>query len=66
MQLANYVVRGFTEKSIRRLTASLVHIHPAVDADRLAGHEITVVGSEEDHRADEIGGMLVAMKGAAL
>jgi hypothetical protein len=30
----------------------------------LAGHKIAVVGGEKKHRADEIGGVLVALEGA--
>jgi hypothetical protein len=43
-----------------------VHVKTAVDADRLAGHEVAVVGGEKDHRADEVGRILIAVKGAAL
>jgi len=43
-----------------------MHIQTAVYRDGLAGHEVAVVGGEKDHRADQIGGKLVAVKGAAL
>ena len=45
---------------------SSVHVHAAVDADGLAGHEVAVVGSEEDDRADQVCGILIALNGAAL
>ena len=43
-----------------------VHVHTAVDVDGLAGHKIAVVGGEEDHGANEIGGILFPLKRAAL
>lgn len=43
-----------------------MHVHATVDANRLAGHKVTVIGGEEDHRADEIGWILIALDGAAL
>ena len=43
-----------------------MHVHAAVDADRLAGHEVAVVGGDENHRADQIRRVLLALKGAAL
>lgn len=39
-----------------------MHIHAAVDGDGLAVHEIAVVGGEEDRGANEIGGILFALK----
>ena len=42
-----------------------MHVHAAVDDDRLAGHEVAVVGGEEDHRADQVLGILIALEGAA-
>ena len=43
---------------------SSMHIHAAVDTDGLAGHEVAVVGGEENHRADQVRGILIAVKGA--
>ena len=38
-----------------------MHIHAAVDADRLAGHEVAVAGREKNHRADKILRILIAL-----
>ena len=43
-----------------------MHVHAAVDADGLAGHEVAVVGGEKNYRADQIVGILIALEGAAL
>jgi len=43
-----------------------MHIHAAVDADGLAGHEVAIIGSEEDYGADQIGGLLIALERTAL
>jgi len=44
-----------------RIRIVSVHIHAAVDADRLAGHEVAVVGGEKKHRADKILRILIAL-----
>ena len=43
-----------------------MHVHPTVDADGLAGHEIAVVGGEEDDGAHQVCGILIALDGVAL
>ena len=40
-----------------------MHIHAAVDADGLAGHEVAVIGGEKYNRADEIRRVLIALEG---
>ena len=45
------ISESLSQISVARLYRS-VHIHAAVDTDRLAGHEAAVVGGKEDHRAD--------------
>ena len=39
-----------------------MHIHAAVDADRLTGHEVAVIGGEKNHRADKVLRILVALE----
>ena len=39
-------------KSLSLVSIPSMHIHAAVDDDGLAGHEVAVVGGEEDDRAD--------------
>ena len=41
-----------------------MHVHAAVNSDRLAGHEVAIVGRKEDHRANEILRVLITMEGA--
>jgi len=43
-----------------------MHIHAAVDANRLTGHEVAVVGREKDHRAYQILRVLIALDRPAL
>jgi hypothetical protein len=43
-----------------------VHVHVAVDADGLAGHEIAVIGGQENDRADQVRRVLIALEGAVL
>src|SRR5262245_36990890 len=45
---------------------SLMHVHAAVHTDGLAGHEVAIVGGKKNHGADEVRGILIALKGAAL
>src|SRR5262249_39739068 len=44
----------------------LMHVRAAVDTDGLAGHEIAVVGSQKDHRTDQILRVLIALEATAL
>ena len=46
-------------------TASM-HIHAAIDANRLTGHEVAVIGREKDHCAHEILRVLIALNRATL
>src|SRR5690349_19606253 len=43
-----------------------MHVHAAVDADRLAGHEVAVIGSEKNHSSEEDLRMLVPLTAAAV
>src|SRR3990172_9556552 len=43
-----------------------VHQCAALDVDRLPGDEVAVVGSEKDHRADQVLRKLVALEAATL
>ena len=58
--------RNLYLKALCFASISSMHIHAAVDADGLAGHEVAVVGGEEDYRADQIRWILIALEGAAL
>ena len=51
--------------SLARSTRSM-HIHAAVDANRLAGHEVAVIGREKDYRAYQILRVLIALNRATL